>query len=935
MISTKTLPTVEHTEAPQPTATPSLAEAFPATGVRIMEIELSQMLPTLLAYDQSLGKTYETVLAVIRLHSTPLGMVEIPLDEAEVAPAVTAQYIWRKLQVQIQEHLQEDGLPTITRLGSEGIISATSPTCLIRRERSLAYAPFVSIIVPVYDQPESLARCLRSLQSLRYPHYEVIVVDTTADTAGIASMVRRMSSDMPQVHYVRAERAGMAIALNTGVALAHGEILAFTQDSAVVDPYWLTATIQGFAAEDDVACVTGLVLPAELETASQLWFEEYGGFGKGFTRKIFDLDEYRGKSPLFPFDAGKFGTGASMAFTASFLSSIGGFDPALTHSEDLAAFFQVISAGYRLVYEPTAMLYNEHHRDYKNLRDQIHQYGKGLSAYVTKSICDSPNLAFEVVTKLPYGAVYTLSPWSPKNKKKSVTYPAELNRLEQLGMAQGVFDYLGRRINRGTRNLLGNIIPTQSQATGQMLNASPASSQIGTPRTAMSTVTDWVKANQVMIVNAASIVGTVGVTTLLGFFYWWAAAHLFTPAAVGFASALISSMTLLGTISMLGFGTLLVGELPRQKGKEMSIIVAALLLVAIVGGIAGIGFAIFAPFLSHNFLPLRSSLPTILLFSLGVSLSAATQVLDQALIGLLQGKRQFWRNVIFAATKLAAIVAAGFLLAHTVGLSIYATWVFGLVFSVVTIAGFIVTKEKLPTQAYTPSWDVIRQLWKRAAQHHTMNMILQVPTLLLPVIVTVMLSPTANAWFYVAFMITTLVFVASYSLTTVLYAASGAEPEVFTQKIRTTLTMSVIIATTTTIILLIGTKQILGLFGHQYAEQAAWSLRILVIGALPEIIRSHYVAICRIKGTLAQGMLPIAGGTILELVAAAAGAHIGGLSGLCLGWVSALAVESLIMSPAVFRSVFPAKTQEQLTTATTPATSFQALQLQSNEATVS
>src|SRR5579872_968981 len=85
------------------------------------------------------------------------------------------------------------------------------------------------------------------------------------------------------------------------------------------------------------------------------------------------------------------------------------------------------------------------------------------------------------------------------------------------------------------------------------------------------------KKHLVMLLNAGSLVGTTLVTSGLGFVYWWVATRLYTPGAVGLASALISVMTLLGTLSMLGIGTLLTGELPRQQGKEWALIAVSLL----------------------------------------------------------------------------------------------------------------------------------------------------------------------------------------------------------------------------------------------------------------------------------------------------------------------------------------------------------------------
>jgi len=143
-----------------------------------------------------------------------------------------------------------------------------------------------------------------------------------------------------------------------------------------------------------------------------------------------------------------------------------------------------------------------------------------------------------------------------------------------------------------------------------------------------------------MLVNSGSLFGTTTVTSVLGFVYWWLAARQFSPEAVGFASAAISAMTLLGTACILGLGTLLVGELPRQPRQQVSLINAALILVGGVGECFGIVFAVVAPFISLSFQPLRASIQDIMLFAVGVSLTAITIVLDQALIGLLRGELQ-------------------------------------------------------------------------------------------------------------------------------------------------------------------------------------------------------------------------------------------------------------------------------------------------------
>jgi hypothetical protein len=77
-----------------------------------------------------------------------------------------------------------------------------------------------------------------------------------------------------------------------------------------------------------------------------------------------------------------------MAFTADFLRSAGGFDPALGGNgparcgEDIALFFQAVVRGYRLVYAPLSLAYHLHRRDYPGLQKQIYNYGVGLTTYV-------------------------------------------------------------------------------------------------------------------------------------------------------------------------------------------------------------------------------------------------------------------------------------------------------------------------------------------------------------------------------------------------------------------------------------------------------------------------------------------------------------------------------------------------------------------------
>jgi GT2 family glycosyltransferase len=422
--------------------------------MRILEVELGQPLPPITAFDDKKESYYQCARCLIRLHTQPLGLIELKIDKEELSPDEYAPKIWQALKVEINEHLQQDGLPKATALTSNGLISFSIPCCIEEREKFLNNAPLVSVIVPTHDRPEQLATSLSSLMSLYYPHYEVIVVDNAPSTNATADLVHKLSHSASNIKYVREDRPGPSWARNCGIKVAEGKILAFVDDDVVVDCYWLVDLVRGFGFAENVACVTGLILPLELETPAQFLFEEYGGFSRGFTRRVYDMEENRSKDPLYPY-AGHFGTGASMAFTADFIRCVGGFDPALGGSgpvrcsQDVAVFLQVLTHGYKLVYQPAALVYHLHRRDYIQLRKQIYNYGVGITGHLTKTMLENPRLFFDFVTKIPYALFYKLSAQSPNNKKKSPLYPKELIKMERKGLLYGPFAYLqSRRNNR-------------------------------------------------------------------------------------------------------------------------------------------------------------------------------------------------------------------------------------------------------------------------------------------------------------------------------------------------------------------------------------------------------------------------------------------------------------------------------------------------------
>ncbi|MEZ0164127.1 glycosyltransferase [Kineococcus sp. LSe6-4] len=270
--------------------------------------------------------------------------------------------------------------------------------------------PTVSVVVPtVVQRVDDLDRCLTGLEALRYPggpgRVELLLVDNRpvvpADDPLPALLARH-----PRVRRVPAERPGISQARNAGLAAARGEVVAFTDDDVRVDPGWLLALGTRFATHPEEDVVTGLVVPAELETPAQRDYEaHYGGFGgqrrltpaqvapvPGRPGRVRELDATGSTVREFPvYGVGAYGAGANMAFRRTALPR--GFDvrlgtgTATRGGEDLAALVEVLWRGGRLGYEPAAVVHHSHRRDRAGLERQLHGNGVGFTAMLTALVC--------------------------------------------------------------------------------------------------------------------------------------------------------------------------------------------------------------------------------------------------------------------------------------------------------------------------------------------------------------------------------------------------------------------------------------------------------------------------------------------------------------------------------------------------------------------
>ena len=401
-----------------------------------------------------------------------------------------------------------------------------------------------------------------------------------------------------------------------------------------------------------------------------------------------------------------------------------------------------------------------------------------------------------------------------------------------------------------------------------------------------------------MLSNAASLVLTTLLTSVLGFVFWAVAARMLEGPAVGRAAAGASAMTLVSTVCMLGLGTVLIGTLARRAAGGVALVSAALVVTFGAATAAGLVFALVARRASREMHLLFAAPFTVAAYVVGCGATAASLVFDQAVIGLLQGRLQLRRNALMAGLKLGLLAAVAPMSRDRSGAVLMDCWALATVLSCVLMWPSPATRDLV---AHRPDFRALRRLAGESIAHNLTNLALQLPVLLLPVLVVMATDGAHNAAFFAAWMIVTLLMIVPAHLSTVLFAVMAKDDDVARERLRFSLLVSLVLGVPGVIATVTIGPAILGLFGASFARLGTSCLQILALGYFPFAIKMHAVAIARARRRLGRFAAWLLLASVLEVAAALAGARLWGLPGVALGLIACFTVEALVCAPAVVR----------------------------------
>jgi hypothetical protein len=216
--------------------------------------------------------------------------------------------------------------------------------------------PEVSVVVAAYNGARTLKACLDSLNVLRYPAYEVILVDD-----GSSDDTPQLAAHYPRVRYVRHDRnLGLSTARNTGIAAARGELVAFTDADCRADENWLDYLV-GDLLDSRFAGIGGHnFLPPD-----DSWVGAAVMVSPGGPAHVMLSDRVAEHIP-----------GCNIAFYKWALDEMGGFDPIFRRAgDDVDICWRVQQRGYRIGFSAAGFVWHYRRSTALDYLKQQHRYG--------------------------------------------------------------------------------------------------------------------------------------------------------------------------------------------------------------------------------------------------------------------------------------------------------------------------------------------------------------------------------------------------------------------------------------------------------------------------------------------------------------------------------------------------------------------------------
>jgi len=243
-------------------------------------------------------------------------------------------------------------------------------------EEKHGYFPFVSIIVPVFNEGKVLRSSIESLLELDYSNYEIIIVNdgSTDDTSAVAETLvgyQKGISGLIKVSLINKPNGGKAKALNAGIQYSEAQFVLCMDGDSQLSENTLKMAVRHFI-DPAVGAVAGNVkvqnrkrVLTDLQALEYLEGLNMARSAQGFVQMV----------NIIP---GPIGIFRKSAFKDA------GFYSSDTFAEDADVTLKILAAGWKIVYEPNAIAFTEAPITIYQLLKQRYRWTRGILQAIRK-----------------------------------------------------------------------------------------------------------------------------------------------------------------------------------------------------------------------------------------------------------------------------------------------------------------------------------------------------------------------------------------------------------------------------------------------------------------------------------------------------------------------------------------------------------------------
>jgi O-antigen/teichoic acid export membrane protein len=349
--------------------------------------------------------------------------------------------------------------------------------------------------------------------------------------------------------------------------------------------------------------------------------------------------------------------------------------------------------------------------------------------------------------------------------------------------------------------------------------------------------------------NALYLMLSTIVTSLSGFFFWLIVARFYSESVVGYSSAIISALNLLAILSLVGLNILLVRFLPRADDPHKMIntcFTLSSLISLLAAGVFLAGLDFWSPALSF----IRENAVFCLAFLFFVVLWTLSLSIESAFLAKRRTGFTLSKNTIFSLLKLPLPVLLA-LYFQTFG--VVASWGIALAVAL-AVALFLFLPRVQGGYRPLPALDLglFKNQWRYSGGNYLVNLLLLAPGYLLPLMVVNLLGAELNAYFYIAWMMATLLFAIPAAASSSLFAEGSHFEDRLRENVVKSLKSTFLLLVPAAILLAAAGKWLLIVFGQGYSLNALPLLWVLCLSSLPRGINYIYTGILRVTDKITE-----------------------------------------------------------------------------------